>query len=150
MALSSPSLPRFFEAAAPHRVAVLRALWPVIAGEGVANHSEVVGMQGEVLRIRADTTSWLRTVRDLKGALILRFRDAAGPLAPRALAFVEGPLSAKPVKRRTRGQVVALPIDRLPPAIVEAANRLPTEEAREACLRAAATFKARFGDVPRP
>jgi hypothetical protein len=147
MALSSPSLPRFFEAAVPHRLAVLRALWPVIAGEGVANHSEVVGMQGEVLRIRADTTSWLKTVRDLKGTLIMRFRDAAGPLAPRALAFIEGPLSAKPMRRRPRPPVAAVPIEGLSPAIVEAAARLPTAEAREACLHAAAMYKARFGDA---
>lgn len=146
MALSTPGLPAFFAAAAPHRVAVLRALWPVIAGDGVANHTEVVGMQGEVLRIRADTASWLRTVRDLKGTLIMRFRDAAGPLAPRALAFVEGPVTSRPVKRKAKPVVTAVPIETLPAAIIEAASRLPTEEAREACLRAAATFKGRFGN----
>ena len=65
--LSTPSLPLFFAAAAPHRLAVLRALWPAIAGEALANHTEVVGMQGEVMRVRADS---VRPGRVLEGAVV--------------------------------------------------------------------------------
>ena len=140
----SSSLPRFFAAAEPHRLAVLQALWPAIAGEAIANHSEVVGVQGEVMRVRADSSSWLKTLRDLKGTLILRFQGTAGPMAPRALAFVEGPLSAKPPGRKTRTRITPRLVSDLPDSIVDAALRIPTPEGRKAYLQAAAAFQARF------
>ena len=84
--LSTSSLPRFFAEALPHRLAVLKALWPAITGDALANQSEVVGIQGDVMRVRADSAPWLKTLRDLKGTLVYRLQEAAGPLAPRALA----------------------------------------------------------------
>lgn len=146
-ALSLSSLPRFFAAAEPHRLAVLKALWPSITGEALANHSEVVGLQGDVMRVRADSGSWLKTLRDLKGTLVFRLQQAAGTMAPRGLAFVEGPLSPKPPRRKARERVKPVPVDELPPAVSRAAERIPTVEGREIYLRAAATFRARF---PRP
>lgn len=143
--LSSPSLPRFFAAAEPHRLAVLKALWPAIAGEAVANHSEVVGIQGDVMRIRADSTSWLKTVRDLKGTLVVRLQAVAGPLAPRALAFVEGPVTAKASRRKARPRFAPVPLSDLPAEVSAAASRIPTPEGLETFLRAAAAFRARFG-----
>ena len=144
MALSTSSLPRFFAAAEPHRLAVLKALWPAIAGDAVANHSEVVGIQGDVMRVRADSTSWLKTVRDLKGTLVLRFQSAAGPLAPRALAFVEGPLSPRVPRRKERPRQAPSSPSTLPDAVSEAAKRIPSPEGREVFLRAAAAFQKRF------
>ena len=144
MPLSSPELPRFFAAAEPHRLAVLKALWPAIAGEGVANHSEVVGIQGDVLRVRADTPSWLKTVRDLKGALVMRLQRAAGPLAPRAIAFVEGPITPRAPRRKARPSLRPAGLSDLPGAVRDAALRIPTAEGREVYLRAAAAFQARF------
>ena len=144
MPLSSPELPRFFAAAEPHRLAVLKALWPAIAGEGVANHSEVVGIQGDVLRVRADTPSWLKTVRDLKGALVMRLQRAAGPLAPRAIAFVEGPITHRAPRRKARPSLRPAGLSDLPGAVRDAALRIPTAEGREVYLRAAAAFQARF------
>ena len=140
----SSSLPRFFAAAEPHRLAVLKALWPSITGDALANHSEVVGIQGEVMRVRADSASWLKTLRDLKGTLVIRLQQAAGPLAPRGLAFVEGPLAPRPPRRKSRERVKPAPIDALPRAVSEAAERIPTAEGREVYLRAAAAFRARF------
>jgi hypothetical protein len=145
-ALSISSLPRFFAAAEPHRLAVLKALWPAVTGETLANHSEVVGIQGDVMRIRADSGSWLKTLRDLKGTVIVRLQAAAGPLAPRALSFVEGPLTGrKPRKPRPRHPLV--PDTNLGDDIREAANRIPTPEGRDIYLRAAAAFKGRFRKV---
>jgi hypothetical protein len=142
--LSTSSLPRFFAAAEPHRLAVLKALWPSIIGEALANHSEVVGIQGDVMRVRADSASWLKTLRDLKGTLVFRLQQAAGPLAPRGLAFVEGPVTPRPLRRRARERVDPVPIEALPRAVSEAASRIPTAEGREIYLRAAAAFRARF------
>ena len=150
MILSRPSLPRFFAAALPHRLAVLKALWPAIAGEAISNHSEVVGIQGEVMRVKADSASWLKTVRDLKGTLILRLQRAAGEMAPRALAFVEGPLSPKPPRRKARAALGSVPLGELPRAISKAAERIPTPEGRDAYLRAATAFRARFPEPTRP
>ena len=138
------SLPAFFAHATDHRLAVLRALWPVIAGDAIANHSEVAGLQGEVLRIRADSSSWLRTIRDVQSTLIARIRGASGPLAPGTLAFIEGPLTPKPpVRSRTARQKTNAGVT-LPHSIVAAAERIPTSQDREVFLRAAAAFKARF------
>jgi len=142
--LSTSSLPRFFAAAEPHRLAVLKALWPSITGDALANHSEVVGIQGEVMRVRADSASWLKTLRDLKGTLVFQLQQAAGPLAPRGLAFVEGPVGPRPPRRRSRERVRPVPIEALPREIAEAADRVPTAEGRETYLRAAAAFRARF------
>lgn len=143
--VSTSSLPRFFEAAHPHRLAVLQALWPSITGDALANHSEVVGIQGEVMRVRADSAPWLKTLRDLKGTLVFRLQQAAGPLAPRGLAFVEGPVAPRPPRRRTRDRMKPAPVDALPRAVSEAAERIPTAEGREIYLRAAAAFQGRFG-----
>ena len=144
MPLSSPSLPRFFLAAEPHRLAVLKGLWPGITGDALANHSEVVGIQDDVMRVRADSAGWLKTLRDLKGTLVLRLQAAAGPLAPRALAFVEGPVSARPTRKKpVRPKPV--PLKDLPREVAEAAARIPSPEGREVYLRAAAAFQGRFG-----
>jgi hypothetical protein len=142
--LSTSSLPRFFAAAEPHRLAVLKALWPSITGDALANHSEVVGIQGDVMRVRADSAPWLKTLRDLKGTLVFRLQQAAGPLAPRGLAFVEGPISPRPPRRKTRERVQPVPIEALPPMVSQAAGRIPTVEGRAIYLRAAAAFQARF------
>ena len=141
---TTPSLPRFFEAAAPHRMAVLKALWPVIAGDAMANHSEAVGIQGDVLRIRVDSAAWLKTIRDLRTKLIFRLQQAAGPLAPRGLAFVEGPVSPRRVRRRREPPLSPEPIEALPESIRAHAEDIPTPEGREAFLRAVAAFKARY------
>jgi len=137
------SLPRFFAAAHPQRLAVLQALWPSITGDALANHSEVVGIQGDVMRVRADSASWLKTLRDLKGTLVHRLQHTAGPLAPRALAFVEGPIAPRPPRRRAHERH-APRIEDLRHAISQAAERIPTAEGREIYLRAAAAFQARF------
>jgi hypothetical protein len=142
--MSNLSLPPFFAAAAPHRLAVLKALWPSITGEALANHSEVVGIQGEVMRVRADSGPWLSTLRDLKGTLVMRLRSAAGPLAPRALAFVEGPLTPRPPRKHPRARKTPCPIADLPEAIAGAASRIPSAEGQAAYLRAAAAFRGRF------
>lgn len=144
MTLSTSSLPRFFAAAEPHRLAVLKALWPSITGDALANHSEVVGIQGDVMRVRADSASWLKTLRDLTGTLVYRLQDAAGPLAPRGLAFVEGPITPKTPRRRAAERVKPVPVGALPSAISDAAGRVPSAEGREIYLRAAAAFRARF------
>jgi len=142
--LSTSSLPPFFAAAEPHRLAVLKALWPSITGEALANHSEVVGIQGDVMRVRADSAAWLKTLRDLKGTLVLRLQKTAGPLAPRALAFVEGPVAPR-TRPRERRRFAPVGIETLPEVIAAAASRIPSAEGRLAYLRAAAAFRARFG-----
>jgi hypothetical protein len=143
-----PSLPSFFAAATPHRLAVLKALWPPVAGEAIANHSEVVGIQGDVMRVRADSAGWLKTIREIKGTLILRLQAAAGPLGPRAIAFIEGPVTVKPVRRRKAMPLQPVAVSELPSALREAASNLPTAEDREIYLRAVASFKARFPSRP--
>ncbi|MEO8359189.1 MAG: DUF721 domain-containing protein [Vicinamibacteria bacterium] len=145
--MSDSSLPRFFSAAEPHRLAVLKALWPTLTGEALANHCEVVGMQDDVMRVRADSPSWLKTLRDLRGTLILRLQRAAGPLAPRALAFVEGPITVRAQRRRATPSLVPVEMSALPTALLESIERIPTEEGRVACLKAMTAFKARFRDV---
>ena len=144
--LLTSSLPPFFALAAPHRLAVLKALWPSITGEALANHSDVVGIQGEVMRVRADSGPWLQTLRDLKDTLVVGLQKAAGPLAPRALAFVEGPLPPRPSRPRLRALKPPIPLEDLPEAITGAASRIPSAEGRAAFLRAAAAFRGRFAE----
>ncbi len=125
-------------------MAVLKALWPVIAGDVIANHSEAVGIQGDVLRIRVDSAAWLKTIRDVRNKLIFRLQRAGGSLAPRGLAFVEGPVSPRPARRLRPAPLSPEPLEALPDSIREQAANIPTEEGREAFLRAVAAFKARY------
>jgi hypothetical protein len=143
--LTLSALPGFFAAAQPHRLAVLQALWPTVTGDRLANHSEVVGIQGDVMRVRADSAAWLKTLRDLKGTLVHRLQETAGPLAPRGLAFVEGPVAPRPARRRARPRGEPLGLHDLPKSVSEAAENIPTAEGRAAYLRAAAAFQGRFG-----
>jgi hypothetical protein len=146
-AVTLPSLPRFFSAALPHRLAVLQALWPSITGDALASHSEVVGIQEDVMRVRADSAAWLKTLRDLKGTLVYRLQQAAGPLAPRGLAFVEGPVAPRPPRRKVPTPSRPLAPKDLPRPISEGAKKIPTAEGREIYLRAAGAFKGRFGSA---
>ena len=100
------------------------------------------------MRIRADSSVWLKTLRDLKGTLVLRLQRAAGPLAPRALAFVEGAVAPRASQKKARGRLGPAAVLVLPDAIRECAERIPTPEGRDVYLRAAAAFQARFG-VPK-
>ncbi|MBK5256798.1 MAG: DUF721 domain-containing protein [Vicinamibacteria bacterium] len=143
--MPTSSLPGFFAAAEPHRLAVLKALWPAITGDAIANHSEVVGIQGDVMRVRADSASWIRTLRDLRGGLVLRLQRTAGSLAPRGLAFVLGPVTPRKPRREIGPRRTAPPVSALPPAIRDQAERIPSPEGRDAYLRAAVAFQARFG-----
>ena len=102
------------------------------------------------MRVRADSSSWLKTLRDLKGTLVLRLQAAAGPLAPRALAFVEGAVTPKAPRKKARQRLRPIALSALPEAIIESAKRVPTPEGREAYLRAAAAFQARFDGLKRP
>lgn len=106
-------------------------------------------MQDDVLRVRADSASWLKTMRDLKGTLVLRFQRAAGPLAPRALAFVEGAVAGRIPRRPAKAGPLPISVAELPEGVRTAAALVPTEEGREIYLRAVTAFQARFGSATR-
>lgn len=101
------------------------------------------------MRVRADSPSWLKTLRDLRGTLILRLQAACGPLAPRGLAFVQGPVGPRSARRRPSPPLKPVPLSDISPDIAASADKVPTEEGRDAYLRAAAAFQARFRSVPR-
>lgn len=102
------------------------------------------------MRVRADSSSWLKTLRDLRGTLILRLRRAAGPLAPRGLALVEGRITPRPPRRGSPEPIHPVEVSALPEQISASARRIPTVEGRDAYLRAATAFQARFGKSRRP
>ncbi|MHA7984733.1 DUF721 domain-containing protein [Rathayibacter sp. CAU 1779] len=58
----------------------LMAAWSQVVGEETAKHSDPVGVEGGVLTVRCDSTSWATQLRIMRGELLLhierRYPDA--------------------------------------------------------------------------
>ncbi len=117
------------------RLALLSALWPKVVGPEVARRSQVLTLEGDRLRVRLPRGAWRGTISRMRGEILLRLREAAGSLAPRALIFVEGPVDEQP-------EPVGAPALSAPKALAvaveEASKSIGDPEIREG-FRAAAT-----------
>ncbi len=131
-----------FGATPAHRLALLKAAWPAAVGSDLGRRSEVVALDGEVLRIRVPDATWRRSLWRMRYDLLGRLRQVAGRAAPRGLGFIEGPVAASaepepPPEEPPRPGV-------LPPAVAEAASSIPDAEIRRRFESAAALYFGRF------
>jgi hypothetical protein len=135
------------------RQALLAALWEKVVGPEVARRSRVVGLEDERLRVRLAEGTWRRIVGRMRGEILLRLREAAGPLAPRGLIFVEGSIEemAPPPPLTVRA---ARPAETpLPESLVEAASAIADPEIRDRFRETAALYLGRShaaNGMPRP
>src|SRR4051812_49129406 len=84
-------------AGTPERThALLRALWPAAVGDEVARKTDVIGLDGGMLRIRVPDATWRRALFRMRRQILDRLREVAGPVAPRRLGFDEGVVRTRP------------------------------------------------------
>ncbi len=148
---SAPHLAKQLFGASPERILLLmRAAWPVAVGPELARRTEVVALDGGVLRVRVPDATWQRGLARMRGEIMSRLREIAGAAAPRSLGFVHGPVSAPSETTAASGTARDVPespalLRPLSAQLAAAAQVIPDEELREGFLAAAERYLARFG-----
>jgi len=138
---------RLFGGSPQARLALVRALWPRIAGHGLASRTECSSLTGDLLRVRVTDVRWMRVLHRLRFRILGRLKGAMGTLAPRQLGFLDGlvppPEDPSPADRRARA-TVAPPS----PALRAAVETIPDPELRAAFLDVAGRYLQRArGDL---
>ncbi len=129
----------------------MRAAWPAAVGPELARRTEVVTLDGQVLRIRVPDATWQRSLARMRGDLLHRLREIAGDAAPRSLGFVVGPASpatgapdgepAAPQRMQRASRSLDTPAPR---EVVSAAAAIPDPDLRRRFLAVAARYFERF------
>ncbi|HEY7510251.1 MAG TPA: DUF721 domain-containing protein [Vicinamibacteria bacterium] len=132
---------RLFGRDRAHVTELLRAAWAPAVGADLARRTEVVGVEGETLRVRVPDARWRTVLHRMQPQILARLRDVAGTLAPRRLGFVEGTLATPPSPRLHAPHP---PADAdCPPAVADEAARIADAELRERFLAAAGRYLSR-------
>jgi hypothetical protein len=130
---------RLFGRDRAHVTELLRAAWAPAVGADLARRTEVVGVEGQTLRVRVPDARWRTVLHRMQPQILARLRDVAGTLAPHRLGFVEGTLASPPSPRPE-----APPADAdCPPGVAAEAARIEDAELRERFLAAAARYLSR-------
>jgi len=127
------------------RLTLLKAAWPAAVGSDLARRSEVVALDGELLRIRVPDATWRRSLWRMRSDLLARLRKTAGSAAPHALGFSEGMVTA-PVETEAPVPSPLNVVAQLPPAVARAAEQIPDADTRERFREAAARYLGRFAN----
>jgi len=135
-----------FGASPAHRLTLLKAAWPAAVGADLARRSEVVALDGNLLRIRVPDGIWRRSLWRMRYDLLARLRKIAGSAAPRSLGFSEGQVTAslQPEAPPSPPSVVAP----LPPMVAEAAEQIEDGEMRERFREVVGRYFGRFSQRP--
>jgi len=133
---------QLLRAAPGRRLTLLKAAWPAAVGPELARRSEVVALDGDLMRVRVADAIWRRSLWRMRTDLLKRLRRIAGSTAPHALSFVEGPV-APTLDRQNPGPRTLAPAP-LPPAIAEAADLIPDDDTRQRFRDAVGRYLARF------
>jgi len=139
---------QIFGASRERRALLLAAAWPKAVGLELSRRTEVVALEGDVLRIRIPDAGWRRVLLRIRPEILSRLRALAGRLAPRGLSFVEGggpgrpaepgPGASPPSARAT------LPAPAPPERLLAEAERIADPELRAAFLASAGRYLQRF------
>jgi len=136
---------RLFGPSPARTLALLQAAWPLAVGSELARRTEVVGIEGAMLRVRVPDASWRKGLHRVQPQILRRLREVAGDLAPRRLGFLEGAVSAAPAAPPPP----AAPAVPLASALSSAASAIPDAEIRSRFLEAASRYLARASDSGR-
>lgn len=121
-----------------HTLALLRAAWPAAVGPELARRTEVVALDGRMLRVRVPDVRWQKVLHRMQRQILERLWRAAGDLAPKALGFHLGAVSAaQPPEPPTPAPAPAPPV---PDSIRQAAQTIADPELREQFEKAAARY----------
>lgn len=135
-----------FGASPGRRLMLLKAAWVAAVGSDLARRSEVVALDGDLLRIRVPDGTWRRSLWRMRKDLLARLRKIAGSAAPRTLGFSEGQVTAslEPEAPPPPPSVIAP----LPAIVAEAAEQIEDAEIRERFREAAGRYFGRFAERP--
>lgn len=134
-----------FGASPAGTLALVRAAWVSAVGPELARRTEVVSVDGGMLRVRVADMSWQRNLWRMRSDLLARLRRVAGGLAPRAIGFVQGEV-ASPAASSAPAPAPGPVREAVPPprALVEAAGAIEDEALRAAFLAVAGRYLGRF------
>jgi hypothetical protein len=133
-----------FRAAPERRLVLLKAAWPVAVGPELARRSEVVALDGDLVRIRVPDAIWRRSLWRMRKDLLTRLRRIAGSAAPHAMGFVEGPVAATTDASTPSTRQVAVAAAPLPPLVADAADLIADDDTRERFRETVGRYLARF------
>src|SRR5262245_7917629 len=137
-AVARHSAAALFGGSKERTLALLRAAWPKAVGSELARRTEVLALEGDALRLRVPDVSWRRHLLQMRGPILDRLREVAGPLTPRRLSFTEGglpPVADMPSPTATGGILAS-------PALVADAQIIADPELRARFLESAARYLA--------
>jgi hypothetical protein len=126
-------------------LALLRAAWPTVVGAELARRTRVLALDRGVLRVLVPDMVWCRGLVKMRGDILVRLRRIAGSAAPRALGFVEGPVTLTAAEEPAHERRQLLPP---PPRVRAAAEAIPDPEIRARFLAAAGRYLGRFQAGP--
>jgi hypothetical protein len=128
------------------RLALLRAAWPHAVGNGLAQRTELLALEGGALRVRVEDVSWRRELHRIRGEILTRLQEIAGPLAPRSLGFTLGKVAPREGDEGAKDLDTARrPPAAPPPSVVASAAAIGDPEIRKAFLESAARYLERCG-----
>ncbi len=136
---------RLFPAGSPQVLALLRACWPKAVGPELARRTEVVGIDGQTLRIRVPEGAWRKSLHRMQRQVLAQLYALAGDRVPRRLGFVDGPLPAEPAERSPAPVGPSEPPPPPPPQLVSESQVIPDPEIRRMFLSTAARYLERTG-----
>jgi hypothetical protein len=116
-------------------------------GPELARRAEVVGIDGQTLRIRVPEGAWRKSLHRMQRQVLAQLYALAGDVVPRRLGFVEGPLAAEVEAQGPVSSPDASPQPApLPPAeLVGESEAISDPEIRGLFLATAARYLARTG-----
>jgi hypothetical protein len=124
------------------RLALLRAAWANAVGPDLARRTEVLALEGQMLRIRVPDARWRKVLHRMQSELLPRLRQFSGDGAPRRLGFTEGGIvetaAVTALSPRTAGAPEAAP----PEAVRAAADQIADPELRLRFLETASRYLA--------
>ena len=118
-----------FGASPARRLLLLKAAWPAAVGSELARRSQVVALDGDLLRIRVPDAIWRKSLWRMRSDLLARLRRVAGSAAPHALGFVEGSV---PPPEETPPRLPAVVEPPLPADLARAVDSIPFSSATSA------------------
>jgi len=139
---------QIFGASRERRALLLAAAWPKAVGPELSRRTEVVALEGEVLRIRVPDAGWRKGLLRMRPEILARLRALVGRLAPRGLSLVESGGRERPPEAGPGASPPQAPSDLPAPApsdrLLAEAERIADPELRAAFLASAGRYLQRF------
>jgi Dna[CI] antecedent, DciA len=130
-----------------HTLALLRAAWPLAVGPELARRTEVLTLDGRVLRIRVPDAGWRKVLHRMRRDIVVRLREVAGELAPTRFGFIEGGIVPLPAPPPAPAATAGGPLSE---AIAEGAATIADAEIRQLFLVTARRYLGRVSAPSSP